>query len=146
MSEAISRSPIEQVSAIPYRRTEEGIELCLITSIKKGRWGFPKGIIDPGETYIQSALKEAYEEAGLHGHILEEPVGWYEYAKWGTTLTVTVVLMEVSQCDDHWMESEMRQRQWASPEAARQLIDRTDVKGLLDVALSRLKEAGSGHN
>jgi 8-oxo-dGTP pyrophosphatase MutT (NUDIX family) len=142
MTEISFRPPIQQVSAIPYRCAKDGAEVCLITSIKKGRWGFPKGIIDPGETYVQTALKEAHEEAGLHGRILDDPVGVYEYAKWGTTLSVTVVLMEVTQCDDDWEESEMRQRRWVTPDVARQLVARRDVQRLFELALTRLQQRG----
>lgn len=133
-----SHQPIEQVSAIPFRRTDNGLEICLITSIKKGRWGLPKGIIDPGETYVETALKEAHEEAGLHGQILREPVGTYQYAKWGTTLHVTVVLMDVSRCDDQWDESELRQRRWVAAEEACRLVSRPQVRRVLRAGLSRL--------
>ena len=76
---------IQQASAIPYRRRDGCVEFCLITTIKRRRWAFPKGIIDPGETPVETALKEAEEEAGLHGRVDDEPLGRYKYAKWGTT-------------------------------------------------------------
>jgi 8-oxo-dGTP pyrophosphatase MutT (NUDIX family) len=133
------RRPIPQASAVPFRHTSRGLEICLITSIKRGRWGFPKGIIDPGETYVEAALKEAREEAGLHGRILTPPVGSYAYAKWGTTLDVTVVLMQVTQCDDQWDESEVRRRRWVTPNGARQLVARPEVIPSLEAALQRLE-------
>jgi len=142
MTEGLSREPIQQVSAIPYRRVDNCLGLCLITSIKKGRWGFPKGIIDPGETYVETALKEAHEEAGLHGRIMKDVVGTYEYAKWRTTLTVTVVLMEVSRCDEKWDESEVRQRRWVTPDVARQLVPRPELRHVLEAALARLESQG----
>ena len=37
--------------------------LCLKT--KKGKYDLTKGIIDPGETALQAALREAREEAGI---------------------------------------------------------------------------------
>ena len=76
--------PIAQACVVPYRRRDERIEFCLITSLKKKRWIFPKGIVDPGETVEEAALKEAFEEAGLHGRILGDPIGKYEDSKWGT--------------------------------------------------------------
>src|SRR5690349_4267028 len=57
----------KQAGMIPYRRTDTGLEILLITSKRRGNWIVPKGIIDPGETAIQSACKEAYEEAGVKG-------------------------------------------------------------------------------
>jgi phosphohistidine phosphatase len=131
-------SPILQASAIPYRRGAEGLSFCLITSISGRRWGFPKGIIDPGETVIETALKEAYEEAGLHGHVVGEPLGTYEYDKWDTTLTVTVVLMEVTQCDENWYESDVRRRRWVNAEEAWELLSRRELRELLTAAVGRL--------
>src|SRR5262245_1798891 len=80
--------PIAQACAIPYRLVEGRLEFCLITSISKGHWGFPKGIIDPGETPMETALKEAHEEAGLSGRIVGPLLGSYSYEKWDTTLHV----------------------------------------------------------
>ena len=38
------RDKIEQVCAIPFRRPSgQPLEFCVITSIKKKRWIFPKG-------------------------------------------------------------------------------------------------------
>jgi len=130
--------PIHQASAIPYRRVDDRLEVCLITSLKKKRWMFPKGIIDPGETYAETALKEAYEEAGLHGRIEGEPLGTYEYFKWGTTLDVTVVVMHVLACDDDWPESELRQRRWVPADEAIEVLSREDLKSFLQQAVDFL--------
>ena len=143
MTNSGSRPPsrIQQVSAIPYRSRDGTIEFCLITSIKKRRWGFPKGIIDPGETMVQTALKEAYEEAGLHGHLVGEPFGTYEYSKWGTSLVVTVVLMKVIRCDDDWQESDVRQRRWATHDDALESISRKELRQFLVAAQRRIGES-----
>ena len=55
-------TPLEQASAIPYRLRDGQPEFCLITSISTGKWGFPKGIVDPGETPEETAIKEALPE------------------------------------------------------------------------------------
>jgi 8-oxo-dGTP pyrophosphatase MutT (NUDIX family) len=99
---------------------------------------FPKGIIDPGETYAETALKEAHEEAGLHGRIVGEPLGTYEYSKWGTTLEVTVVLMEVSHCDNHWPESSLRQRRWLPASEAIEILSKEELVNLLQRAIDFL--------
>ena len=130
--------PILQACAVPYRRRGDRLEFCLITSIRKGTWQFPKGIIDPGETPIETALKEAEEEAGLHGHVFDGPLGGYEYAKWGTTLAVTAFLMEVEAADDHWEEANLRRRCWCGAEGARRILGRDELRRMLDAALARL--------
>lgn len=131
-------NPIQQASAVPYRWRDGKLEFCLITSISGGRWGFPKGIIDPGETAQQTALKEAEEEAGLYGRIEGSPLGQYEYYKWGTVLVVTVFMMQVTEAEDDWEEADLRQRQWCVADEARAAIDRDQIRELLDLAIERL--------
>ena len=38
----------QQAGAIPYRKSDSGIEFLQVTS-KKGNWIFPKGFVEPGE-------------------------------------------------------------------------------------------------
>jgi phosphohistidine phosphatase len=133
--------PILQACAVPYRTTEDGgIEFCLITSSGRGDWIFPKGIIDPGETPKQTAAKEAWEEAGLHGKIEGKPVGEYGYGKWGASLQVTAYLMRVAVEEDHWEEADFRKRCWCAPKEARKLISRTKLLKLLEAAVARLEK------
>jgi 8-oxo-dGTP pyrophosphatase MutT (NUDIX family) len=146
MSEAQTPTPltIQQVCVIPYRRTEDKVEFCLITSLKKRRWIFPKGIVDPGDTYEQSALKEAHEEAGLHGQLVGGPLGQFFDAKWGARLIVKVVLMEVNQADATWPETDVRQRQWLDYDAAQGLLARRELKSFLHRAKKSLtQDAGT---
>jgi 8-oxo-dGTP pyrophosphatase MutT (NUDIX family) len=128
---------IHQASAVPFRRKGDRLEFCLITS-SAGRWGFPKGLIDPGDTYIDTALKEAHEEAGLHGQILGEPLGAYVIVKRGVMLKVIVLLMEVTQVDKDWAESKLRQRRWVSRDKADELVSQPELRALLAAATVRL--------
>lgn len=114
--------PLAQASAIPFRWRDGVLEFCLITSIRARRWGFPKGIVDPGETAVEAALKEAWEEAGLLGQIVSEPLGVYRYKKWGTDLEVAVYLMRVESAADDWQEAGQRDRRWANAQETSQLI------------------------
>jgi phosphohistidine phosphatase len=131
--------PIQQAEAIPFRRREGSLEFCLITSLKRRRWIFPKGIIDPGETGVETALKEAREEAGLDGRIVGAALGSYRYAKWGTVLDVDVYLMEVARSDEDWAERELRERRWVAPGRARTMLARGEHRELLERAISRLE-------
>jgi phosphohistidine phosphatase len=132
------RVPIQQAAAVPYRMRDDRPEFCLVTSIDRGNWIFPKGIIDPGETPQQTALKEAVEEAGLHGVIEGKPLGQYDYRKWNTRLVVTAMLMRVTAADDEWEESGVRQRCWCGVEKARAKINRGELRDLLEAAVKRL--------
>jgi 8-oxo-dGTP pyrophosphatase MutT (NUDIX family) len=62
---ARSRPPDERsAGAVVWRRGPDGVvEVCLIRV--GGAWSLPKGIIDPGETVEEAALREVAEETGL---------------------------------------------------------------------------------
>lgn len=44
--------------------------VAMIATRGKTRWGLPKGAITRGETQEQAALREVWEETGLHGQIV----------------------------------------------------------------------------
>ena len=44
----------------------------------QGLWALPKGLIDPGETGAETAVREVYEETGLSGR-LEQKLGDIRY-------------------------------------------------------------------
>jgi 8-oxo-dGTP pyrophosphatase MutT (NUDIX family) len=134
-----SETPLEQACAIPYRIVEGEPEFCLITSTRTGRWGFPKGIIDPGETAEEAAVREAHEEAGVRGGIVGPPLGAYFDEKWGTKLHVTVFLMEVDRVDAHWSEESARKRRLCNAEEARELLAKSRQRETFAQALQRLR-------
>ena len=129
---------IRQACAVPFRREENDVVFCLITSLKRKRWIFPKGIIDPGETREETALKEAMEEAGLHGRIIGDPLGSYEDSKWSSKIDVTVLLMEVERSEDDWQEADLRDRCWVAPAEALRLVRRPALKRMLRCAIERI--------
>ena len=128
----------DQASALPYRIRGGQLEFCLITSTGRRRWSFPKGIIDPGETPAETALKEAAEEAGLRGEICGKPLGKYQYSKWGRSLTVVVMLMKVRRAASQWDEADQRQRQWVAPREAVEIVDRPRLRRFVREAIKRL--------
>jgi len=77
----------ERISAggVAYKTIERRAEIAIIRTSKEGRWQLPKGIIDPGETAEQAALREVREEAGIHcelGEKLDSIDYWY-VDRWG---------------------------------------------------------------
>ncbi|MEO8498312.1 MAG: NUDIX hydrolase [Planctomycetota bacterium] len=133
-------SLIDQACAIPFRTAGAQIEFCLITA-SSGRWLFPKGFVEPGETFAEAALKEALEEAGVHGRVIGDPVGRFEIKKNGQPRTVIALLMEVLHCDAVWEEAAVRQRRWVSRKEARRLITAPELLELLDTAHAQLRVA-----
>lgn len=134
--------PIPQACAIPYRMTGGRIEVCVVTSRRKRRWVFPKGIVEAGETEPQAALKEAREEAGIRGRIAGEALGQYERRKFGNVFVVTCYLMHVTHEQRTWRESAIRERAWVSVEEAARLVGPSAQREMLALAvriLSRRK-------
>jgi len=136
----MNREP-DQGAAIPFRRRSDGtLEFCIITSMRDGRWGFPKGMVDPGDTLEGTVLKESDEEAGLHGELVGEPLGEYTYVKHVQPLRVVVYLMQVTRAASTWDESGMRTRRWVSANEVRALVAHPEQRRLFEVALARLND------
>jgi 8-oxo-dGTP pyrophosphatase MutT (NUDIX family) len=120
----VSPAYVRQAAALAVR---DG-KICLVTSSNGKRWVIPKGLIDPGQTAGETALQEAWEEAGLVGVLQQEPVGSYLYEKYANIYHVTVFLMEVTDVAQTWPEHNLRERAWVS----------------LGTALERIEEAALG--
>ncbi len=129
----------DQACAVPFREQVDRIEYCLITS-SRGRWKFPKGFVEPGETVDEAALKEAYEEAGLHGRVVGDPIGSYKIFKKGRTRTVMAMLMEVSRSDAAWQEDGERERRWVTADEAHALFSEPELHDLLKAARAMLPD------
>jgi 8-oxo-dGTP pyrophosphatase MutT (NUDIX family) len=117
---------IRQAAAIPMKADK----ICLVTSSSGKRWVVPKGIIDPGGNASETALQEAWEEAGLVGVLEPAPVGSYVYDKWGSTCHVTVFVMHVTEAVADWPEKNIRERCWVTP---KQALERIFDEGLREV-------------
>ena len=101
----------------------------------------PKGVKEPDLSLRDSASKEALEEAGVRGRVDDEPIGDYEYEKWGGVCKVAVFPMEVSDSvpEDEWEENH-RERRWVDAREARRLIDEKALRKLVGKLEKRLAE------
>lgn len=120
-----------QAGVIPCRVTARGTETLLITSRHRKHWIIPKGIVEPDLTPAASAIKEAWEEAGIHGRIDPTPVGSYSYKKWGGTCRVVVFLMMVDKLADRWPEAALRARCWLPWDLAAEKVREGGLRRLL---------------
>jgi 8-oxo-dGTP pyrophosphatase MutT (NUDIX family) len=118
--------PVRQAAAIAVLDDR----VCMVTSRSGRRWVIPKGLIDPGHTAAETALVEAWEEAGLVGVIDPEPVGSYVYEKFDREHYVLVYKLTVTEARDEWPERADRQREWLTVE---EVIERADEPGLRDI-------------
>ena len=127
---------VRQAAALALRNGR----VCLVTSRNAKRWVLPKGVIEPGQTAGETALQEAWEEAGLTGSLRPEPVGSYVYEKWCGVCHVTVFALEVTGMAQQWPERGLRQRLWLTPTSALKRV--IDDPGLYDVLHHALVQEG----
>jgi 8-oxo-dGTP pyrophosphatase MutT (NUDIX family) len=127
----------DQAGVIPYRRIKGELEILLITSRRGKHWVIPKGVIEPHLDARESAVQEAYEEAGVRGSLRPDAWGEYAYRKWGGTCRVRVFLLEVEAELVDWPESHFRTRRWVSLEEALRIIDQEGLRRLIQRISSR---------
>ena len=128
--------PIRQVAAVPFRLTSNGeMQVMLITSRSTERFIVPKGWTMKGKSGCEAASVEAFEEAGVSGRMIEDPVGRYRYwkrlSKHFVPIDVTVYLLSVESELANWDEADARQRAWLAPPVAATLIDEPELASLV---------------
>ena len=144
-----STEAVAQVGVIPYALEDDVPVFLLVTSRRTGRWIFPKGVCRSGEAAEFCALREAYEEAGVEGEILTDPVGAYRDRKVAPgrapVIEVRMFPLRVTRQHDDWPERKARRRHWATLEEARTLITTPGLLELAERAHARiLASAGGG--
>lgn len=103
-------------------------------------WGFPKGLINPGQTSNEAALREVKEEGGVEAEIIEK-VGDSKYvyvhpvSKEKVFKVVTIYLMNYLSGDPRDHDWEVSQAGWFSEEEALQTLSFSQDKALLKKAL-----------
>ncbi|NMB03997.1 MAG: NUDIX hydrolase [Tissierellia bacterium] len=68
----------------------------LLLHTKNDRWVLPKGHVEPEESLRQAAVREVFEEAGIHARI-ERKLGWvyYEFVFQGRNLKKKVLWFQM---------------------------------------------------
>jgi 8-oxo-dGTP pyrophosphatase MutT (NUDIX family) len=116
-----------QVAAVCYRRQGQAIEFLLVNTNGGSKWTFPKGTPEHGISHSQAAEREAWEEAGVRGHIEPRHFHLYLHSKgvfWKPPgvreFVIKAFLMEVDQVvPGHEPE---RNPTWFSPEDAKKTL------------------------
>lgn len=133
----LRRPKRQQVAALCTRDTDTGQQVLLVTSRGTGRWIIPKGWPIRGLDSPQAALQEAWEEAGVKGEESSaSPIGTYEYQKTlnsGLPLTVETLVypVDVNDLATDFPEAGQRERRWATPSEAANMVDEPELKTIL---------------
>ncbi len=123
-----------QVAALCHREFGGKREFLLITSRDTKRWIIPKGWPTRGLDSHETALKEAWEEAGVKtGNANRRPEGTYTYQKrqktgWSFPIETLVYSVAVTEISDDYPEACERRRKWVSAEAAAKMVDEPELQ------------------
>jgi 8-oxo-dGTP pyrophosphatase MutT (NUDIX family) len=136
---------IEQAGAIIAGLRRGAPAALLVTSRRNpDHWIFPKGHVEPGESLEQAALREAAEEAGIHGTLVG-PAGVLSFADRERTIRVHYFVVVTN--DAGTPEFGRRLRWFALEEALRHLAfdnSKALLKKVWPAVAGRLKPATSG--
>uniref|UniRef100_UPI0035B0DD2F NUDIX hydrolase n=1 Tax=Paenirhodobacter enshiensis TaxID=1105367 RepID=UPI0035B0DD2F len=138
----------EGTSGTDAPRTGE-IEVLLVSSLTTHRWILPKGWPKDGRSGAETALEEAWEEAGIR--IIGEPpvhIGRYAYHKRlrgdvPVRTLVDVFAVRIRGLLDHYPEEGRRERVWLSPAEAADRVQEPELKALLRDCARRISAAAA---
>ena len=139
VAQAQREGALQQVAALPYRYRDNGkIDFLVITSRGTKRLIVPKGWPMKGKPDCIAAAIEAHEEAGVRGHIVDQPIGSFSYMKDLDDILVPVTTdvfpLEVKKVKSRWKESGSRKRKWMSAAKAAAALSDRGLADLLELA------------
>jgi 8-oxo-dGTP pyrophosphatase MutT (NUDIX family) len=126
---------------VVFKLTGEGPRYLLVeASGTSGRWVFPKGRIEDGETGAAAALREVSEEAGVRGRLIRRlaPV---EHKKDGDRIAIAYFLMAYT---GRTTALEKRKIRWLAFGEASKALDRGRSRRILRSA-HRIVAASATH-
>lgn len=144
----------DRAAAVPFRQHEGQLQFLLVHLEHHDAWTFPKGSIEPkwdGGDRRGAALREACEEAGVHGDLDDQPLTRYAYPggrEPGERCVEAYLLRVLSQKPPRRKER-FRHPTWVTTDEARTLLAAgrerryaEEHARVLDEALERLAERG----
>ena len=120
----------------------KGKKVLLTKHSQNHHWSFPKGLIDPGQTPQEAAVREVREEGGIAAEILDR-VGYskYVYSLNGEKIfkVVTYFLMKYKSGDPKDHDWEVEEAGWFEVDEALEQLTFSQDKDLLKKALEMRK-------
>mgnify|MGYP001290627535 CR=1 FL=1 len=125
-----------QCAALPVRERDGAVHVLLITTRGRGHWVIPKGWAEKGVAPHDLAAREAFEEAGLLGRVVEESIGAYSYMKRfpdgrRAICDVEVFALKVEASASDWPERGQRRKRWVVPDEAAAMVSEPGLAALL---------------
>jgi diadenosine hexaphosphate hydrolase (ATP-forming) len=131
---------VKQAGAIVVRE-EGGIRRILLVRSKKDPrvWVFPKGHIEAGEQPRVTALREAFEEAGVAGIILGPAGPALTFRAGDAHVAVDYFLVQLTA---EMASPEGRDKLWLTEDEAEAQLAFQNARELLKSALRKLQDCG----
>tara|TARA_R110000850_G_scaffold276453_1_gene418558 strand:+ start:727 stop:1197 length:471 start_codon:yes stop_codon:yes gene_type:complete len=125
-----------QFGALCWRVRKGKVQILLITSRRRKRWIVPKGWPMDGKTPAQSALTEAWEEAGVAGSASDTCLGVYSYPRLrdDEDLVPCLVMLypvRVTSLKKRYPEVALRRRKWVSRKKAAKMVKHKELEKLI---------------
>lgn len=125
-----------QFAALCYRIRNDKPEFLMVTSRGTKRWIIPKGWPEDGMTPGESALREAWEEAGVTGRVTGPTLGLFSYhkedAEGGSLPCVAMVYpIRVRALAESYPEVAERRRKWMRPKKAASKVNEPELAHIL---------------
>ncbi|MTI09512.1 NUDIX domain-containing protein [Curvivirga aplysinae] len=100
-----------RVGTIPLIKDSRGIQVCLVSTTKDpSLFTFPKGGIEEGEEYFDTALRELREEAGMRGKPILNKRAVLVESDLAPEKDTLYFFIKVNKIDKNWPEKYRRKR------------------------------------
>ncbi len=127
--------------AIVYRKYHGNTEILLIKHINSGHWSFPKGHVESGETEVETAIREIWEETAVH--VIIDPTfrETVSYSPRKDTMKVVVYfLAKAKNVDFHRQEDEIAEIRWVDISYAANILSYENDRNIVAKAKAAIKE------
>ena len=126
-----------QLGALVWRYRKDKLQVLLIKSRRRKRWIIPKGWPMDGQTPVQAAATEAWEEAGIKGRPAPICIGLYSYLKYPRDgqppmpCVVAVFPLKARWVFDKYPEADQRKRKWVTLKKAVGMVDDPELSQII---------------
>ncbi len=138
----------EQTSAggVVVRDDDGELQICLINPAGRRVWGLPKGGVEPGETFGETALREVREETGIEASLESElgAIDYWFYSRESRTRihkTVHYFLMRASGGDVSGHDHEVSEARWLSVSDALDLMSYPNEREMVRKATAAVESS-----
>jgi 8-oxo-dGTP pyrophosphatase MutT (NUDIX family) len=125
-----------QIAALCFRTGETGPEILLVSTRGTGRWILPKGWPEKDKPAFETAVIEAYEEAGVVGKAEMRSIGSFRSFKGlsnGLKMRTKVVVFKIrfEKQHEHYPEIGQRKCVWVPLIEALDMLDELSLRRFL---------------